>query len=258
MAGKISFAAALVLLPFSVSAQEDGPVFVRGDANGDGVVDISDALRSLWCLFLLGDCFGNGDCADAADANDNGTIDLTDPIHTLGFLFLGATRPADPFPYCGPDSTTDDLGCWRYDACPEKPHGDLVADSGCLDPAGGGASGSECIEWSFEEEVLKVVHRGSPFICNAAIRGWMSVDADRISVYEVARIDGEPVPCMCLHDLEFEAAGVPSGAYEVRVISVLGDVWHIPEDIRFETAIDIGSEPSGSVCHPHDEYPWVR
>ena len=47
------------------------PVFRRGDANGDGTVDISDPLSILGCNFLgfLGNC---PTCEDAADSDDTG------------------------------------------------------------------------------------------------------------------------------------------------------------------------------------------
>jgi hypothetical protein len=50
------------------------PEFVRGDFNGDEVVNVSDF--DALCSFLNG---GDGpDCEDAADVNDDGTIDSSD------------------------------------------------------------------------------------------------------------------------------------------------------------------------------------
>ena len=50
--------------------------FVRGDANGDGSIDITDAIFTLGFLFLGG---GAPPCEDAADADDRGTLEITDP-----------------------------------------------------------------------------------------------------------------------------------------------------------------------------------
>ncbi len=85
------------------------PIFRRGDANTDGEVDLSDAIRTLGFLFL-------GDagliCRDAADANDDGEVDLSDAVATLGVLFLGNGEiPAPGRNECGVDPTDDDLGC---------------------------------------------------------------------------------------------------------------------------------------------------
>ena len=53
--------------------------FIRGDANGDGKVNVTDALITLGYLFLKGE---RPNCFDAADANDDGKINIHDPITT--------------------------------------------------------------------------------------------------------------------------------------------------------------------------------
>ncbi len=82
--------------------------FVRADANGDGLVDISDAIRTLLMMFL-----GEGEpaCHDAVDSNDDGRLDLSDVLYTLAFLFREGLRPPAPYPAPGPDPTPDNLGC---------------------------------------------------------------------------------------------------------------------------------------------------
>jgi hypothetical protein len=72
-----------------------------GDVNGDGKLDLSDAVWLLGHLFLgapgqetlpceggTASSPGQGDLA-LADVNGDGRIDLSDPVRTLGFLFLG-------------------------------------------------------------------------------------------------------------------------------------------------------------------------
>jgi hypothetical protein len=90
------------------------PVFRRGDANGDGVVDISDPLRILFVLFAGAPPFA---CADAADANDDGTPDIADPVFLLDALFLGAGALPLPGPGCGIDPTADGLDCAGDSGC---------------------------------------------------------------------------------------------------------------------------------------------
>lgn len=77
--------------------------FVRGDANGDGGVDVSDAVSLLEHLFV----FGSIPCRDAGDANDDGSLDISDAIYVLSYLFGGGATPAAPFPDCGADPTPD-------------------------------------------------------------------------------------------------------------------------------------------------------
>lgn len=82
--------------------------FVRGDANGDGLLGIADAISSLGVLFQGQP--GSG-CADASDANDDGAHDLGDVIWTLAHLFTGGAPPPAPYPSAGPDRTADPLLC---------------------------------------------------------------------------------------------------------------------------------------------------
>ena len=89
-------------------------LFVRGDANGDGIVDFADAI------FILMTMFGPEvvPCEIAADVNGSGVLNIADPIYLLNYLFSGGTSPPPPFPDCGPDSGVDLLPCEAHDACP--------------------------------------------------------------------------------------------------------------------------------------------
>jgi hypothetical protein len=82
--------------------------FRRGDTNGDGKTDLSDAVRTLGFLFQG---FGAPTCAQAADANGDTKIDIADAVFTLNFLFIGAAEPPPPFHDCGLDPESEHLGC---------------------------------------------------------------------------------------------------------------------------------------------------
>ncbi len=89
-------------------------IFRRGDSDGNGQLQLTDAVRILNVLFL-----GTGviNCSDAADADDNGQLQLTDAVRILNVLFLGTgvIRPPGPPPdACGVDPTEDGLDCVRY------------------------------------------------------------------------------------------------------------------------------------------------
>jgi hypothetical protein len=85
------------------------PLFIRGDANRDAAVDISDALFILLYLFQ-GPV--ESTCRDALDADDRQAIEITDAIYLLSFLFQGGPSPPAPYPAPGLDPTADDpLGC---------------------------------------------------------------------------------------------------------------------------------------------------
>ncbi|MEE2856992.1 MAG: dockerin type I repeat-containing protein [Planctomycetota bacterium] len=81
--------------------------FIRGDANLDTSIDLSDVET-----ILAGAYRGIPlPCQDAADMNDDGAIDISDAITALQYLFSGSPQPPAPFPDAGPDTTDDPLGC---------------------------------------------------------------------------------------------------------------------------------------------------
>jgi hypothetical protein len=90
----------------------EGSTFRRGDADGNQIVNLSDAVAILVRLVLGGPALP---CSDAADSDDSGTLDLTDALHTLNHLFLGGPAPPAPGPdECGPDPTeADELLCGK-------------------------------------------------------------------------------------------------------------------------------------------------
>ncbi len=97
-----------------------GTKFYRGDADGNGSTQLTDAVRILNNLFL-----GTGviNCSDAADSDDNGSIQLTDAVRVLNVLFLGTGQippPGGATPLdgvCGLDTTDDALDCASYPQC---------------------------------------------------------------------------------------------------------------------------------------------
>lgn len=90
-------------------------LFVRGDLNSDGRVDIADPILVL--LHIFQGSFEPG-CRDAGDANDDGRLDITDAIYSLQYLFRGGLPPELPFPECGVDARFDDLDCEAFPVCP--------------------------------------------------------------------------------------------------------------------------------------------
>ena len=85
-----------------------GERFVRGDANADDRVDLSDAVAIVRHLFsgvtLLA-------CEDRGDTDDNGRVEITDAIRLLDFLFRAGRAPELPFPDVGVDPTADGIPC---------------------------------------------------------------------------------------------------------------------------------------------------
>lgn len=87
----------------------DDREFIRGDANYDARINVTDPVTVLENMFLPGSTSIR--CLDAADSNDDGTIDLSDAIYVLSHLFAGGPAPPPPFPALGGDPTIDKLNC---------------------------------------------------------------------------------------------------------------------------------------------------
>lgn len=82
------------------------PLFVRGEADGNCVVNLTDAV------FILNHLFNSGpapQCPDAADTDDTGGLDLADGVYLLNHLFQGGPPPKPPGLELGADPTEDDL-----------------------------------------------------------------------------------------------------------------------------------------------------
>lgn len=91
-----------------------GEVFRRGDTNGDGALDIADAIATLSYLFGSASV---PSCRDAVDTNDDGAVDIADAIAELSYLF-GASGPLPaPFGEYGTDPSGDGLDCPAYEPC---------------------------------------------------------------------------------------------------------------------------------------------
>ncbi len=70
----------------------DSPV-VCGDANGDGTVNIGDAI------FVINYVFKGGPAPDplcSADANGDGPVNVGDAVYLINFIFNGGPAPIDP------------------------------------------------------------------------------------------------------------------------------------------------------------------
>lgn len=90
--------------------------FIRGDLNGDGVVDLADAIAGLGRLFVPGT--DPGTCEAADDVNGDEVFDISDPIFLLSYRFTpGALPPNSPFPDCGPDDGFGGPVCDAFEAC---------------------------------------------------------------------------------------------------------------------------------------------
>jgi PKD repeat protein len=64
--------------------------YVPGDANGDGSIDLADAVYLVNYLFIGGPA---PDPLDAGDANCDGEVDIADAVYLVNYLFIGGPPP---------------------------------------------------------------------------------------------------------------------------------------------------------------------
>jgi hypothetical protein len=93
--------------------------FLRGDANSDGRIDISDPVATLNQLFRDATELS---CPDAADSNDDGRIDISDPVLVLAHLYGSPEPDSVPpgFGACALDLVPDNLPGCAHEGCPPR------------------------------------------------------------------------------------------------------------------------------------------
>ena len=124
---RLLFSPAVVVFLFAFlsgpTTTSTGADFIRGDANVDKTVDVSDAICVLAHLFTNSVC-QSPSCMDALDVNNDESVDLSDSVSLLAFLFQGGSVPSTPGPVdCGADPTTENelLGCDSFTRCDPVP-----------------------------------------------------------------------------------------------------------------------------------------
>ncbi len=85
--------------------------FLRGDVNGDGNLNVGDAINLLQFAFA-GE--RRPECLDAADANDDGRVNLADTLTILAYLFAESGPSVEVLGRCTIDFTSDTLDCKRH------------------------------------------------------------------------------------------------------------------------------------------------
>jgi hypothetical protein len=65
-------------------------LFIRGDANGDGVISSADVVYLINYLFVSGPA---PDPLEAGDANSDGVVSSADVVYLINYLFIGGPPP---------------------------------------------------------------------------------------------------------------------------------------------------------------------
>ena len=85
-------------------------LFIRGDLDGNGMVDVNDAKA----IFALVENQLGSVCMESADVDGNGMIERQDGVSLMNFLMTGQNPPVSPWPVCGPTpKSASPLGCFE-------------------------------------------------------------------------------------------------------------------------------------------------
>ena len=111
--GPVSYTGASQVPGGCVVPPPAGAIFRRGDVDGNGTAELTDAVFILNYLFQGFDAPG---CPETADSDDNGAVDISDAVRLLGWLFLGGEPlPPPGAEECGRDPTPGDAPGCDYD-----------------------------------------------------------------------------------------------------------------------------------------------
>lgn len=160
--------------------------FIRGDADGNGRVDTTDAIHLFKYLFRGKEVR----CVEALDANEHDSIpkvNMTDGVYLLSFLFVGGPPPAAPFPLCGHASNyafgCDDHGFCGTEGPSVQPKKELfITDLSVVEDPCRTRDDAECDEsvrgaWTFGKLMASMAGLASvdedPRAVSAFVLGWL-------------------------------------------------------------------------------------
>ncbi|MCP4568846.1 MAG: hypothetical protein GY841_14810 [FCB group bacterium] len=203
--------------------------YICGDANGDGVVNVGDAVFAIKYVFL-GDFVS--ETTGAIDANCDNAINVGDAVYLIRYVFLSGPAPC----------------------CPEGSL--LIGDSGCKgDPSSQDGRSQytevECIEYEYDgEDMLELKHINTYLNCcpNGA-PGFYQIHSDigiseGLIVLDESDNDGS-CKCGCHFDVSYKVFDISPGVYTIRIF---GFYRHSFPDDPLEFTVDLTGATSGLLC----------
>lgn len=213
---------AIWLSPQSLAQASDCKAFSGhcGDADANGIVNISDAVVMISYIFGAG---SQPDPLWCADVDLSGFVNISDAVMLINYVFGGGSAPC---------------------AAPAKGS-----------PLDGTSPWLECLDWEYDGiSQLVFHHRNTVFnCCPQEVSSWLSTGSAFIDIWQEEDFGGgEPCPCLCLYDVDITRDPILPGQYVVTVNALYPPYQGDP--IQF--LLDISGPTSGSFCVYRDEYPW--
>jgi hypothetical protein len=205
--------------------------YTIGDANGDGLINVADAIYILNYLFKGG---AAPDPWEAGDCNCDQTVDAGDAIYLLNYLFKA-----------GPPPCTVVGAVLGYYGCKEF-RKDPASDSTPPD--------QDCIEYQYDGEgSLSLRHVNAGFnCCLDDVLAEITLMGNLITIDEIEEPPGGWCDCICLYDVDYQINDLPPGEYTITV----NQLYLPPGAEILEFTVDLSSSTSGSYCVQREDYPW--
>ncbi len=235
LVGCAGLPAIIVLLSFFLLSpiQADEPRdYVCGDADGEGQVNVSDAVYIINYVFTGGNPPVPN---EAGDANEDELVNVSDAVYILNYIFTGGLSP-----------------------CP-TPYGNLVDYVFCKDYSGvtkdfDFPQNHNCIVYSYNgQSTLQLKHVNGCFnCCPEEIFGNVYIIGNLIRIVEDETLwEGVGCPCLCLFDMNYQISDLAPGIYTIRVESI----YLMPVDY-LELTVDLTANPVDTLCVERIDYPW--
>lgn len=223
-------AIALLLLLVPFVSTHSAPDYVCGDADGNGIVNVSDAV---WLVAYI---FGGGAAPDpllAGDCDLNGIVNISDASYLIAFIFDSGPEPC----FVPGGSLVSWFGCkgWTKDTPPDS-----------------ATSDQDCIYWEYDgQSVLQLLHvNAGANCCPDDIVAEITIVGSEINIEE-AEVLSNPCYCLCLFDVNYEIVGLSPREYTITILGLcLGSMDPL------QVTIDLATNPSGYFCVERTEYPW--
>lgn len=226
----LTFAVSLFLMLVPLVPAHSTPDFVCGDADGNGIANISDAV---WLVAYI---FGGGPAPDPLESGDcdlNGIVNISDAAYLVAFIFCSGPEPCS------------------------VPEGTLVSWFGCKSwsksaPPDSAAPDQDCLYWEYDgQSVLDLLHMNTGAnCCPEEITGEITIQGFEITIVEDEILEA-PCDCLCLFDVSYEIEGLSPGEYTITILGL-----YLRDMDPLQVTIDLAANSSGYFCLERTEYPW--
>jgi len=202
----------------------------RGDANGDAVINIGDAVYIVNYIFKAGfapEPLENG------DANCDDDINIGDAVHIVNYVFKGGPAPCPSFT----GAMTGYGTCKTFDAKDPIP------------PT------QDCVVYSYDGQgVLSLTHVNASFnCCPEQLLADIVIEDNVITITEYETLENGGCDCMCLFDVDYEFVDIPPGDYTIRVVEYVSQ-WG---DTLQSMVTLLPEVTEGQFCVEWGIYPWL-